>query len=329
VRPAGRYDRAARLRHLRATLIAAALGLAACGHARADDFFAVRDQNPLLRGFYLPLPSDSPADAPVRAAAALLVSNTLNVEHRGQESLLVDGESAVLDLSLDSAIAPGWRYRLSVPLIHDGGGVLDTAIDDWHRLFGFSRGYRPYYPKGQIDYYYSGASTLVNRSANGIGDAAADVGWYPLDDAARTLSFWAGLKAPTGSRASFASDGAWDGAVWTNFALGLGRWRLAAELGVLQPFGDELFGGAAHRTAGFARLAASRAMGNRWTLRAQIDAESSRVADTQLRFIGRSLQLSLGADARLYRRWRLQMGFSEDAAVNTAPDVTFFLGIHD
>jgi hypothetical protein len=314
---------------VRAALIAAALGLASWGQARADDFFAVRDQNPLLRGFYLPLPTDVPADAPPRAAAMLLVSNTLNVEHRGEEALLVDGESAVLDLSYDSAFAPGWRYRLSVPLIHDGGGVLDTAIDDWHRLFGFSRGFRPYYAKNRIEYYYSGASAYLDRSANGIGDAAADVGWYPVEDAARTLSLWAGLKAPTGSRASFASDGAWDGAAWANAAWGFGRWRVAAELGVLQPFGDELFEGRAHRTAGFARLAASRSLGTRWTLRAQIDAQSSRVADTELRFIGRSLQLSVGADARVYRRWRLQMGVSEDAAVNTAPDITFFLGIHD
>jgi hypothetical protein len=28
-------------------------------------------------------------------------------------------------------------------------------------------------------------------------------------------------------------------------------------------------------------------------------------------------------------RWRIDMGFAEDAAVNTAPDITFFLGIHD
>ena len=315
------------MRSISAAAAVAAFCLSLTGVAGADDFFAVRDQNPLLRGFYLPLPSDSRANAGGELGATLLVSNTLNVEKTAHESLLVDGESAVLDLSYEHAIAPDWRYRLSLPLIHDGGGVLDTVIDDWHRLFGFSRGYRPYYPKNKIDYFYSGAAAGTDRSQNGIGDAAADVGWYALDDAQRTLSFWGGIKAPTGARAELMSDGAWDGAGWVNAGLGLGQWRLAAEIGVLQPFGDEIFGGRAHRTAAFTRLAASRALGSRWTLRAQIDAESSRVADTDLRLLGRSLQFTVGADARVRGRWRLQMGFSEDAAVNTAPDITFFLGI--
>ena len=48
-----------------------------------------------------------------------------------------------------------------------------------------------------------------------------------------------------------------------------------------------------------------------------------------MRFLGPSLQLTLGAVRRLRGRWRMQMGFTEDAAVNTAPDITFFLGIHD
>ena len=314
---------------VRSVLCAAILWLAVPGPARADDFFAVRDQNPLLRGSYLPLPTDSRAAAPGTFSAMLLVSNTLNVESRGDEKLLVDGESTVLDLSYEDGFASRWRYRVSLPVIHDGGGALDTVIDDWHRLFGFSRGYRPYYPKSQIDYFYSGAEHGVARAQTGLGDLAVDAGWYAIDDARHTLSVWGGLKAPTGNRSDLMSDGAWDGAAWANAAMGVARWRLAAELGLLQPFGDEIFAGRAHRTAAFARLAAGREFGARWTLRAQIDAESNRVADTDLRFIGRSLQLTVGADARLRGRWRVQMGFSEDAAVNTAPDITFFLGIHD
>lgn len=314
---------------MRILRIAALVSIAASTPARADDLFAVRDQNPLLRGFYLPLPSDLRAADPASFAATLLVSNTLNVERRGGEKLLVDGESTVLDLSYAGTLAPGWRYRLSVPIIHDGGGSLDTVIDDWHRLFGLARGNRPNYPKGQIDYFYSGSSASLSGAQTGVGDAAADVGWYAADDARRCLSLWGGIKAPTGSRAGLMSDGAWDGALWAHGAAALGRWSLAAELGLSQPFGDGLFGGRAHRASGFARLALTRALGSRWALRAQLDAGSGRLADTELRFIGRSLQLTVGADARIRGRWRLQLGFSEDAAVNTAPDITFFIGIHD
>jgi uncharacterized protein DUF3187 len=309
---------------------AAALLLSASGALRADEFFMTRDQNPLLRGFYLPLPSDSRRDEGAAFSATVLVSNTLNVESRAHESLYVDGESDALDLTYDNTLSQSWRYRFTVPIIHDSGGFLDSVIDTWHEAFGFRRGYRPFYPKGLIDYFYSGEGTVdLNHRQTSIGDIAADVGWYALDDARRTVSLWGGLKAPTGSVADLTSDGAWDGALWAHTALRFAKWQLAAELGVAQPFGDEIFAGAAHRSSAFVRLAATRVMGPLWSLRAQLDGQTGHVAGSDLRFLGPSLQLTVGAARRLRGRWHIEMGFAEDAAVNTAPDITFFLGIRD
>jgi len=309
---------------------AAVIWVAACGPARAEEFFSTRDQNPLLRGFYLPLPSDTRRDAQAVMSVTLLVSNTLNVETRPDETLFVDGESAALDLAYENALAPDWRYRLSVPVIHDSGGVLDAVIDGWHQAFGFSRGNRPFYPKRRLDYSYSGVSHIdLHHSQTSVGDFAGDVGWYALDDARHTLSLWGGLKVPTGKVADLTSDGAWDGALWMHGAMRWPKWQLAAEIGVAQPFGDEIFAGAAHRDSVFARFAATRSVGSSWSLRAQLDGQSGHVAGSDLRFLGPSLQLTVGAARALRGRWRVEMGFAEDAAVNTAPDITFFLGIHD
>jgi hypothetical protein len=306
------------------------LSLAAAGALRAGEFFPVRDQNPLLRGFYLPLPSDARSDAGAALSATLLVSNTLNVESNSHESLLVDGESAVLDFTYENALSQSWRYRFTVPIVHDSGGVLDSVIDAWHETFGLSRGYRPFYPKKQLDYSYSGnASVDLDHSHTSLGDVVADLGWYAVDDARRTLSLWAGLKAPTGTVSDLTSDGAWDGAAWLHAAARWPKWQLAAELGVAQPFGDEIFAGMAHRSSMFARFAATRAAGSSWSLRAQLDAQTGHVGGSDLRFLGPSLQLTLGAARRLRGRWHLEMGFTEDVAVNTAPDITFFLGIRD
>jgi hypothetical protein len=309
---------------------AAALLLTVSGALRADEFFMTRDQNPLLRGFYLPLPSDSRRDEGPVFSATVLVSNTLNVESNAHESLHVDGESDALDLTYENALSQGWRYRFTVPIIHDSGGILDSAIDTWHEAFGFRRGYRPFYPKGLIDYFYSGEGKVdLDHRQTSVGDLAADVGWYAIDDVRRTLSFWGGLKAPTGSVADLTSDGAWDGALWAHAALRWAKWQIAAELGVAQPFGDEIFAGMAHRSSAFARLAATRALGPLWSLRAQLDGQTGHVAGSDLRFLGPSLQLTVGAARRLRGRWHIEMGFVEDAAVNTAPDITFFLGIRD
>jgi hypothetical protein len=312
-----------------AVLLSATMALLSIsGKLRADEFFLVRDENPLIRGFYLPLPSDSRLTDGQTLSATFSISNTLNVENRPQESLLVDGESDVLTLTYEDSIGESWRYRFTAPLIHDSGGFLDSVISDWHRFFGFPQGSRPYYPKNQIVYSYSGFGNVdITRSQSGIGDVSGEMGWYPIDDPHRTVSLWGGLAAPTGSASKLTGDGAWDGSVWAHGALRWAKWQVAAELGVAQPFGDEIFDGAAHKTSVFARFAATRALGQQWSLRAQLDGQIGRVEDSEIRFLGPSLELSVGALRRLGEHWRLEFGIIEDAAVNTAPDITFFLGI--
>ena len=310
-----------------APLMAASL-LFCPGLLPADEFFPFRDENPLVRGFYLPLPSDSRLTDGQSLSATLSLTNTVNVENRPQESVFVDGESDVIRLTYENTLWQSWRYRFTLPIIHDSGGFLDSAVASWHRLFGLPQGQRPFYPKNEIVYAYSGRGNVdITQSQTGIGDISGDIGWYAVDDAHRTVSFWGGLAAPTGSASKLTGDGAWDGAVWAHGALRWPKWQLAAELGLAQPFGDEIFAGYAHKTSVFARFAATRALGSQWSVRAQLDGQSGRVEDSDIRLLGPSLELSIGAVRRLSEHWRLEFGFAEDAAVNTAPDITFFLGI--
>jgi hypothetical protein len=294
----------------------------------ADEFFLVRDENPLVRAFYVPLPSDSRLSDAQNFSASLAISNTLNVENRGNESLLIDGESDTLRLTYDNALANSWRYRFTVPIIHDSGGFLDSAIDHYHRWLGFSPGFRPDYPRNQLVYSYSGRGNIdITQSQTSLGDISGELGWFPIDDAHRTLSLWGGFEAPTGSVSKLTGDGAWDSAVWAHGALRWPKWQLAAELGVAEPFGDQVFSGAAHHASLFGRFAANRALGAAWSLRAQLDGQTARVEDSGLRLLGPSLQLTVGAVRHLRDRWQLEFGFAEDVAVNTAPDITFFFGI--
>jgi hypothetical protein len=300
------------------------------GLAAADEFFARRDENPLVRGYYTPLPADERANATQSFAATLSVSNTTNVDADATEQYLIDGEALTLRLRFEDALGESLHYRLSVPLIHDSGGFLDPFIEDWHRWFGFNRGYRPYYPNNQIVYSYSGLTRIeLDRPQTSIGDIAADLGYFLQDDAASTVSVWGGLKAPTGSVRRLSGDGAWDGAFFVHYARRFARWQLGAELGLAEPFGDELFAGHGHTPSGFGRLALTRSLGVNWGLRAQLDGQTRRIADSHLRLTGPDLELSVGATRRLFRRWHVEFGFAEDAAVNTAPDITFFVGIRN
>ena len=315
---------------LAGALAAACLAVVGASPLRAEEFFPTRDENPLLRGFYRPLASDTRADAGAVLAATFSIMNTLESERRSTQQLLVDGESDTLRLSYEDSITHDWRYRVTVPVIRDSGGFLDSSIASWHRYFGLNRGSRPYYPKNQLVYFYSGGTRVdMQESRTSIGDVSAEAGWYAADSATRTISLWGGLEAPTGSKLRLTGDGAWDAALWAHAARRWPGWRVAAELGLAQPLGDEIFAGAAHVTSAFMRVAATRDLGPAWSLRAQLDGQTRRVAGTQLRFLGPSLQFTVGAARQLAHRWRLEMGFAEDAAVNTAPDITFFLGIHD
>jgi hypothetical protein len=306
------------------------LAVAFASQLRAEEFFPTRDENPLLRGFYRPLASDTRADAGAVLAATFSIMNTLESERRSTQQLLVDGESDTLRLSYEDSITHDWRYRVTVPVIRDSGGFLDSSIESWHRFFGFNPGSRPYYPKNQLVYFYSGKTRVdMQESRTSIGDVSAETGWYAADSPERTISLWGGLEAPTGSKLRLTSDGAWDAALWAHAARRWPAWRLAVELGLAQPMGDEVFAGSAHVTSAFMRVAATRDLGPAWSLRAQLDGQTRRVAGTELRFLGPSAQLTLGIVRQLAHRWRLQMGFAEDAAVNTVPDITFFLGIHD
>ena len=296
--------------------------------AHAGEFLSAKNENPLLRGLYLPLPADMSGADGSALSMSLSVANTINVESRNAERLFVDGEATTLRLSYDAPLAPRWRYRLTLPVIHDSGGRLDSLIDRWHGWFGLKRGQRPNYPRNALDYFYSAVNTLsVNRSQTGIGDASAELGWYALQDASRSLSVWCGLEAPTGKASSLTGDGAWDAGLWVHAALNGKRWQLGGEAGVLRPFGDDVFAGAARHTSMFGRAAVAWRTSPDWTLRLQLEAQSARLQDTEVRFLGPSLQMSAGVEYRLNHRWSAQVGFSEDAAVNTAPDVTFFFGL--
>lgn len=309
------------------TLLAAGL---VCGVSRADEFFALRDENPLTRSFYLPLPSDSRADAGATFSATFLLTNTLNVEKDPHETLLVDGESDALNLAYEDSFASAWHYRLTLPVIHDSGGFLDPVINTWHRWFGLPSGYRPYYPNNRIDYFYSGRGNIdVHSAQTHLGDLAGEVGWYASDDDHRTVSLWGGITAPTGSVSGLTSNGAWNGALWAHGAWRWAHWQLAGEIGAVQPFGDELFAGGGHRTSAFGRVALTRTLGGAWSVRAQLEGQTGHVEDSNSRFLGRDLQAGFGLVRRLKGRWHLQFGFVEDAAVNTAPDVTFFVGVRN
>ena len=157
-----------------------------------------------------------------------------------------------------------------------------------HRLLASAgsasiRGNRPYYPKNQIVYSYSGRTraSIMHQSANQPRrHLRASSAGMPIDDARRTMSLWGGLEAPTGSVAKLTGDGAWDGALWAARRRAAGRrgssrrnseWRNPSAMKYLPAIG----------APDFACSRGSRPPARwepAWSLRAQLDGQTGRVA---------------------------------------------------
>ena len=140
----------------------------------AGDLLAVADQNPLLRAVYLPLPAV--AGEPTQGwgfAAGLQWTNTVNIEATPAEQLLVDEESAELDLRLTDAIG-AWRFRATLPVINRNAGILDSLIADYHNALGLPQGDRPTRPVNAyaIEYRTAAGVAVEVPSGTALGDLA-------------------------------------------------------------------------------------------------------------------------------------------------------------
>jgi len=306
--------------------LAAALALSTPTVGSAEPL-PVRDQNPLIRGLYLPLPAPRlPAVDRWSVAAALEWSNTVNIERTVREQLLVDEETAELDLTVARAMGP-WRLRATLPVITRGGGILDGFINGWHRFFHLPQGERPSRPRNAyaIDYARSGGPSVDAPGGTALGDLALEGGRVLTATPRGELVAWFGAKAPTGSRTHLTGDGALDVGAWLTGEVDLSNgFVLAAQAGASHAGGDTPL-----PVAGLLRFG-TVSLGWRVTPRleaiAQFDGHSAPVRDSDLRFLGRAVLLTLGGRYRLASGSIFEAGVVEDIEVDHSPDVTFHFG---
>jgi hypothetical protein len=311
----------------RGLLLLFSLALPAAAGAE-DGLLAVRDQNPLIRGVYLPLPVGDAAPGAFAFTAGIEWANTVNIESTPRESLLVDEESIELDLSLAHAEGP-WRFRATLPVINRGPGILDSAIADWHRFFGLPQGDRPSRPRNAYAIEYATAAGVAIDVPRGtaLGDLALEGGRVLFEDGDRHVTLWAGLEAPTGDRARNTGNGSLDAALWLEAGSPLGtRFALDGRAGVSRP-GNDAHLPLAHGVA-FGTLALTWHALSSLDAIVQFDAHGSAVRDSTLEFLGRAVAMTVGARYRLASGSTLEAGVVEDIEVDHSPDVTFHVGWH-
>jgi hypothetical protein len=304
---------------------------AAASHAAAAQMLPVRDQNPLVRGAYLPLPAalEAPADGRFGFAAGVQWSNTVNIDSLATEQMLVDEETVEVDLTAGRDVGD-WHLRATLPVIHRGGGVLDSFIEDWHRFFGMPQGQRPDRPRNAfaIEYQRDGLPTVDGTAGTALGDLALEAGRALAASGDGRVELWAGLEVPTGSRSRLTGNGALDAALWLAGEERLSsRWTLAGRAGLSYVGGDAQSGLPLERALGFATLAVDWAATDRLGAVLQLDAHSATARGSAIGFLGSAVQLTVGGRYRLDGGAVFEAGVVEDIEVNHSPDVTFHFGV--
>jgi uncharacterized protein DUF3187 len=312
-------------------LCALALSALAAGQAAQADPFALRDQNPLIHGVYLPLGRPAlPADRSARQDLTLTFSNTTNIDRNRGEELLVDGETTELRWSAAWPLGERWQLQASIPMVHYEGGHLDSMIDDWHRLLGLPRGDRPARPENRLDFYYglAGSSVDVTEGHTGLGDAAIEVAYTMLATDQSTLNLWVGMEFPIGERSALLGNGSVDAAIWLSGARQLAEhWQLDATLGITRPGSVEPLPLAAPGAIPFGSVALSWEGAPAYGLTLQIDAHGSCVEDSDLDFLGSAALLTVGGHFLFASGWRFELAVTEDLRPGASPDIVFYFAL--
>jgi len=294
--------------------------------------FPTRDQNPLLAGFGLPtaMPARIPATT-WSLAADLNWASTSLIQSGPSEALIVDAETRELRLTVQRSLGEHAALQLQVPYRYTGAGQLDGFIDDWHHIFGLPEGARAQLPKDalRIAYERDGAVLLdIQSTRSGLADSTVSFGYALAGTEATAASAWLSIKLPTGDADELTGSGATDASLALAATHRLGeRWEVFGQAAVSW-LGDGEILAAQQRSVVWSGMA-----GVSWRavrglhLKAQIDAHTAAFEPTTLDFLGDALFLTVGGDYRFDSGWRLDVGVSEDVAVETAPDVVFIFGV--
>jgi hypothetical protein len=160
----------------------------------------------------------------------------------------------------------------------------------------------------------------------GFGDASLELGLQIRRDADSALSAWLSVELPTGEDSRLSNDGADISLVAAGERRWGDRWSLFGQ-GALTHLASGSLPVAQQRSVVWSALAGVgvRALPS-LELKLQVDAHTA-VFDSDLDYLGEAVILTVGGALHFGGGWRLNLGVSEDLAVESAPDVVFVLGI--
>lgn len=310
-------------------LLAAAIPCWAGDDLRKPLYLA--NKNPFIAIYGLPLAESGAlmAAGQHKLQFSADIANSFRVQSKGDEDLWLDGETVTGRLAWRYGVNAHWEVGADLPLLHHGGGVLDRAIDRYHQVFGFDRAGRDEVEHNQLHYQYDKNDrtlVLVDRSGAGVGDLVLKAARSLHTTETRALAARFSLKAPTGDSDRLYGSGAWDVAAGLHWAdnQSFGE-KLGYELsaGVLYTGNGDVLTDQRRNTVGYGSAMLAWQVVKKAVIKIQLDMHSSFYRSGFRELDAFSGQLSIGSSIQLAPRWQMDVSFSEDIVVDTAPDIVF------
>ena len=296
----------------------------ALGSANASGY-ATRELNPILQPVFLPSLVHVNASDGWRIDHYFFLTNTFQQSDRGNESIIIDAENYRYEFQLSHRRGQ-WLTHLNVPMMATRGGEFDRTIDEWHDLFGLPDGKRDKYPRDQINIEYERDGVVEysqTSSSSGLGDIALALGY----ESGGSITYFAGIELPTGSADDYTGNEAIDVAFWLTGEIGINdRSNAYGMFGVSFPGDDGNLEGLIVDHIWVGQLGLDYRFKDDYIATVQLDMHSRTIDDSDLRAFNESYQMLLGLGfLRLFENHRLDLFFTEDILVRSAPDITFGL----
>jgi hypothetical protein len=184
--------------------------------------FAVRNQNPFVLAYGLPISSapDRLAQDAYSLQLQLDITNNSKDARTSREQIVLDGETYSTALVYQRGLGDGWQFGVALPLIGHHSGFMDNFIEGWHDTFGLSNGDREDWPKNRLYFSYTrdGVNGVeLTDGTNGIGDLQLQISrpFYSAESGGQ-WQWHASLELPTGDADRLLGSGSTDLALWVS-----------------------------------------------------------------------------------------------------------------
>ncbi len=319
---------------MRTVLVLAAM---LCATTSVADVLPEDITGPFSGGFGLPGIEEGGALAAAgrfHTGFSIITASHAIVEEEGDESLIIDGETIRALVDIRYGVRPGLEIGVELPYVMHQAGNLDSLIDTWHDIFRLPEGTRDDRPRDILDFTYSNGDgdvlTFTERS-QGLGDVRLFAGLDLASSDRHKRALRLSVKFPTGDGDDLLGSGGTDlslGVAGDIIGIGdsakfsvfyranvtyVGEPDLLADI-----YKDVIW----QFSGGFAYW-----LYPRFALNAQSTLRTT-LYESEIETLGEpALTLTFGGTIKLTDRLSLGLGVTEDIKVNSAPDVTFNVGL--